>query len=500
MKRKIENFSKSVGLSPVKIVLSLLFLAIIGYFIFSVAFSGKENQVADYSPSASKLMQQELTIDQQLEEMLNKQIFRNQNFLVVIEQMSGLEDELSKIEENNELTKDQQLKVEQLRLRNKSVIVMVMVKNKVTCEAEQDDLYEYCKARVDSEDAKLRELARFWRCVIPTIQFRENPTEETFKTFSDVIQKYPDGFLDSPEHATTISRLVLNLSQGNPATLPLAKQGYRVLAAEMAESSLPEIQNMSEKLEELAVFGEFDLPSLQYRLTWSDPTGARDIEGALDRLAESPDSDLMTWILLIRSYESYLATDRIEQAGAAWRKVWDLSEQLSAKRKEAIQKALERQKIRAMSIGTKFDVSGPMLTNGVDDNPQSEDFTAILFCDKSKNSMSALVALRKQSGSKQLKYRPVLAFEKELGEKDLESLKHVPKEISVAARETALKYFEAFPADFFPYVILVDKEGTVVAANLAIEQITNRVATISADARRARAARALESGTPTLSQ
>ena len=455
LKRKIDNFSNGVGISPAKLVILLVLTLGIGGYIIFTALTGKPETEKVAAPLTQQEKQrQELTIDQRLDDILKARVTADDNFLMVIEEMKDLEEKLEAVESSGALNEQQRAKVDLIRIRNKAVAVMTMVRNKVDCDAEKKDLVEHCQSKLDAADETLNEAAKFWLCVIPTVELVESPSEKTLADFSQAIQSYSEGFTKTPEHAATISRLIYRMRKATPTSMKFAKQGFSELAKAMEQSSVGDVRLMAQKLEGLALFGQFDLPTLSKRILWSDPTARTDLEGALDVLAANPDAGLNDWVIVIRSYESLLSTDKIEETGAAWQRVSDLCSQLpEGEKKDSISKILKRQKERALSIGTPFDASGEVLPEDRPFHPERHDYTAVIFCDKSKRSIESLITLGKDSRAQQLPYRPILAFEEELTEKDFESLHLVPKEIMIANHETAKKYYSAFPTDFFPYVV-----------------------------------------------
>ncbi len=474
--------------------MTILLLGGIGYLIFTVAFQSQrgEDKVAA-TPSRMKLQQQDLSDDLKLEQMLNSTPSKGANFLAVIKQMSDFEVELDKIEASSELTESQKFKMERIRIRNKSVVVMTMTRKKIDCKTEKSELYRYCEQRLDSSDEQVRETARFWLCAIPTIEFTQSPSEENYQKFADAVTQYPEGYLLTPEHAATLSALLYNMGNSSAQNRGFALKGYRVLIEQFANSKLEEVQRMGVKLESLAVFGSFNLPTLAYRIMWGDPTGSKDLEGALTSLLQNPDADLETWVTLIRAYESYLAIDKIEETGTAWTRIWDLSNSLpESEKKTALQKILNRQRARAVAIGSPFDTSGFVMPNKQPFDRGEKDFVLVVFCDKGSNSLEMLVRIGKAVEEQQIAYHPVLAFEQELTKTDIDSLHMVPREISIASFETSQKYAQAFPTDFFPYLVLIDKNGNIIAANVDIDQVPTRIAKVRATAKRENAANATQ--------
>jgi hypothetical protein len=499
LKHRMEQATVGFGLSPMKVFLSLLLLVALGGLIYYVVFAKVPgSETVAKSPSEMKLQKTELTVDQRLSRMSSFKPSSDKSFLATIDEMVDFENELEILESKPGLTEQQKSKIELLHVRNQSIIVMTMVRNKVDCETEKAKLFRYCTQRIDSTDEQLKENSRYWLCIIPTIEFAENPSDETYREFAAALTSYPDGYLKSPVSAAVLCELLVEMSKGGSFKKEFARKGYSLLIEQLAKSKLKSIHDIGNKMQEYANFGEYDLKTLGDRLRWSNPSGKRDLTGAFESLVANPNARTQTWVTLIRAYENLLSTDKIEETGAAWKKMWDLSSALPAtKKKKLIQDILDRQRTRAMSIGSPFDISG---TTAADEKDivNNKEFTTIVFCDKSKGSMNALFNLGKTIKEQQLNYLPIVAFENELTKEDISSLHMVPESVAIASHKTAKKYFEAFPVDFFPYLLLIDKEGNVISANLGFDQVPNRIAAVKSAQRRKRAAMEAESETPAL--
>ncbi len=486
IQRKIDDFSKGIGLSPSRILFAALLVGGLALLIYWVGSGDTKEADAPRTQSESERQKLELSTDQELERIFNTPPADSRNFMFAMNQMNEFEKELSKIESSRELTEAQKQKLERIRLRNQSVIVTLMIRNKITCEAEKKALFDRCQQHLDSPNELLSEASHFWLCTVPAVEFCERPSQQTFNSFATAIRDYKKGFIITPRHSENLAALVKALASRSEQTLGYAKKAYLALAEQMATSDVQDIRFIAERLNELALFGEFNLTTLDYRIAWSDPTAAEDFRGAVEVLSEHPDSDVSVWATIIRSYESFLAIDQIEKVGRTWQEMWELSGKISdPENMKVVRDVLSRQKERAMSIGRPFDITGAKLPTGEAIGLDGQDYNVIIFCDKGRESIGSLVKLGSANKEGQVSYRPILALE----EKDIDSLKSVPKNIAVATYATSTKYLEAFPADFFPYILLIDKSGNIVAANLQIDQVANRVAKLEAAKQRANADR-----------
>ena len=485
---RFTDFSNRVGLSPMRMFFTLLLLGGIGYVIYLVGFPNADAVVEKPKViSENSRLLLELTTDQELERILNESFTNNENFLVIIDRMNGHEKSLDDIESRIDLTEEQHTRMERLRIRNKSVIVMMLIKNKISSDAEKADLREYCLARLRSSDHQISEASQFWLALLPVLEFTGSPSEETLQNFEKAIIEYRGGYLNSPDNSASLANLVSRIKDEHPGKKDFSRRAFLMLAEQMSKSEVPRVRTIASQVDGLSVFGEYDLQTLEQRIVWSDPIADEQLSAAMDTLSKNTDAPLQTWTILIKAYEAYLATDRIEEAGAAWQRMWELSSGLADQNKKAtLQGLLKRQRVRAMFIGQKFDVLGTKLVGGQPFDAKKSDYYAVIFCDKEVNSLKALATLGKEALDQPLKYSAIVSFSEKLTEVDINSLHKVPRGISITAQDTAKKHFSAFPADFLPYVLLVDKSEKVIAVNVDLKQINNRVARSEAQRQRAR--------------
>ena len=483
LKRRINEFGASVGMSPAKIAFSLILAVGLGVFIWFVAFPGSERYFDSPQPvSAQKKKDTELSIDQRLEYLLNAKPPSVRNFLMVIEEMKARTKELTEIELENELTSEQKSKADLIRIKNGGVIVGYMLENNIDHEVEWAEFQKLCIQHVDDADELVQEAANYWLGLIPLIEFSRNPDEATYESFTKNLSNHGRGFLGNPSHALIYSNWIKSMRRTNQPKEFIIK-GHNFLGEQLSKSELPNVKILGQQMSQLALYGGFDLPSLGSRISWQDPSAAADLAGALATLKENvSETKFEVWATVVRAYENFLATDNIEGAGETWKLMSNLVAGLpESETKTGMQAILKNQQARALKIGTKFDVSGFAFPNDEPFDASGQEYTLIVFCQKSQpESQEFLGKLKVAISQSQPNYSPVLVFEEELNEADRQSMPLVPKIVKVASRETVLKYLADFPVDFFPYLILIDKEGTLVSANLDIDQVPNRIAKIEA--------------------
>ena len=499
LKEKMFGVTASVGMSPLKIFLSLLLLVGVGYLIVQVAFSGTTGQPISDSDSEITPKFDEVSITEALNKMDVNRLPAGK-FMAVLEQMGKFESTLDKIEAEGEPTEKHKLDIARLRVRNQGIIVMMMMRNKIECESEKAELVARCMARLDHADPEVSETSMFWLCALQAMVFSESPSETTFTAFKEAIDMWPGGCMGNSQNAVTLSGIVVSMGKKKATNFGFARRAMRELAGkfetvdvdtiktsdvdEIKTSEVNKIKQVAARLRGLEVFLGFDLSKLPRKIRRSNPRGLEELRGALEALGEHPETDIENWVMVIRSYESFLATDKIEETGAAWTKVSDLAEKLDeSEKKAAIQVALDRQRKRVFTIGRPFDLSGKSIRDDSPIAPKKDGYTVVMFCNKNKESMNWMYDFGKANKEQRLPYNPVIALET-ISKEDIESLENVPSNFRVADEETSKKYFERFPVDFFPYILLLDGEGNIVAANIAVDQIPNRIATREAAKRR----------------
>ena len=133
--------------------------------------------------------------------------------------------------------------------------------------------------------------------------------------------------------------------------------------------------------------------------------------------------------------------------------------------------------MRSEILGATFDLSGTSF-DGQPISKTSNEFTALVFLDRNQKSAGMMQEIMRGFASGGA-FRPILAFNRDFVEQDKEKFDQIPRRVMVANRETALKYLESFPCDHFPYLLLIDQNGVVVAGNLSVVQTGNRIATFS---------------------
>ena len=492
MRRKtlhwLDSFSKNLGLSPLRMLLSLLLLCGLGFLIYWAGF----RPTPEVEVSSEAISLPATDAEQILTNMLETPV-PSGTFFQVTHKINELEKELVEIENSYQLEDAQKVMVTRIRLKNKSFVVSQMLMNDIACDAEKDDLVRFCDTHSNSSDEDLSRESQLELCLIPAAEFAASPSDATFEAYTSAIKEYSDCYINYPEHAAKLAHVTSAVFKGSRADSDYARRGFATLSEQMAKTEDEAVGKISEKLARLSIYGQFDLPSLRGRLAWNDPLAEDDLEAAIETLKKNPDSDFTVWIAIIHAYESYLAADEVEKVGAMWQQMRSLSDAITDEEKKVqVKQRLENQKNRVIAIGNPFDFGGTRMPEGDAIVTSGFDYYVIAFCDNSKDSRKLLAQIGSDKRRDPNRYYTILAFnsdlEKDLLDRDAEAAKKLKDKIAIATNETSAKYFTRFQVDLLPYMLLLNEQGEIIAANVQFDQARNLMAKLSSQKNRKAAA------------
>lgn len=488
LKRSVDGFSKRIGLSPLRLLVALLLLSGVVVLLYFVAFADRDENIdpVDVAESVTEVQERELSVDQLLKKLgtLDAEAYTNSEFLVQIQESEDRLAKLKTLTDRTDLSEQQRSIADRITMQNLALICLESARNGFEFDNFQQKLEAKCSDFIDDPDPELELLANFSLVVTALNLFTEKPTDEHFSQFKRNLVDYKPGYIDNLKNSKAMAAMLVNFTKMNPDN-PLRLESLDVFRQQLQSSPQPAITQLAKQLQEEAVFGDFNIGTLKERINNSGFEASKDLDGAIDALAANEDAELETWGTIIKAYESYLALDKIEEAGRAWTKVSEIANRLQDKEKrETILELLKQQRERATKIGDDFDVSGFNEEDGVAIEPSSDLYTVVVFCDKRLESMQMLKDIRVLLQQALKNFRVVLVFEKPLSELDLKTLDLIPKRVRVGTTETSQNYFKQFPAGFFPYIILIDKDGKIACANVGPGQVINRIAALEAQRKR----------------
>jgi hypothetical protein len=489
LKQSVNDFSSSLGLSPMRILGSIGLLIALGVLLYVVLQpENGENPAREIVRNEVEKEREVLSVDQIIDQMgkIDAQEFERMEFLVKMQEVDERLEKIEEVSQRNDLSAKQQEAIDRLKIQNLSLICLEAIRGDFAYDPYREKLIEQAGKFRDHPNKDLREIANFSLAVIETNEFTQNPSDESYENFQIAAEKNLAGFVDNVKNSKSLASMLVAFSKRLP-NHPKSSECLRYFSQVLTEADNPVIKNLSAQLLEESVFGRFNIGTLKERITWSGVKAAEDLAGAVEQLAKHDEATMETWGTLIKAYEGYFSIDKIEEAGAAWSKVSKIASGVPGdEKRQVLVDILDKQRIRASKIGTPFDVAGVSAADGSSIEPDATKYTVVAFCDKQRESEAFLKKLKPLVQEPIKNFRIVLVFSTGLTEVDLKSLGSVPNRIYIGTDETSGSYFKQFPAAFFPYVILIDKQGKIVSANIDVDQVINRIAAQEAAARNRR--------------
>lgn len=478
---RLRIFWKAIGMSPLQILLTVLFWTALACLIFFVYFAFV--RVPPERAISSTKSTAETEIDDQLSALMESKFDSSVNFQRTIMQLQDLETKLAEIEESNSLTPEQAATATWLRINSRSVKVALLIKNEGNYKAEKADLIRLCEAHVDDKTKGVRQLSRKSLCYLSTLEFAQSPSPETYQNFADTITAYEDCYLDLPKQAKALELTILEVVD-SPDRPDLATQGIELLSKQLQKSKIESVRASGIRFGSFGDFGRFKLSTLAQRIAWDKPSSSADLNAAIEVLRQKPDTGNFIWLVLIHAQESFLANGQIDNFVAAWRKLSDISQAIpNEESRREVQLKLERQKQRVALIGKQFDLAGTdLIEEGKPIEFGNGQHTAIILIDGSKESYQLQKRIFQFGDLKRIDFRAVVALRQPLDSKDLEAIKnHRSENLVFASANTVNEYIEGMLVDWLPYIVLVDDSGKIVAANLPFDQVPSRVRKLQND-------------------
>ncbi len=506
LKARVREFFFSIGLPPARLRQIAICLAVVGVataLVFFTKFGGDDSaprdtnndQLATDTDNTSQptRTKPELTVDQKLDK-LSTFAAKNGNFFSIASEIEKRNSTLKQIRQQNQLTSPQRKKADLIQLGNHETLVMKMLSQGIESEKEMQTLEQFCTSLLEHEDPELRDLAGHKLAIAAATKFTLSPAEQSLQQVRQSLTTHKQSFLNDMNRVQELGNIFQRAKIQHP-TKTVIDDAFSDFGSLLAESESSEISDFGIGLCEISLFSKFNLATLPNRIRYRDRRALDDLDGALLTLENHPEVQIEWWKILMRSSESFLSTERFEDAATASNIIGELVAKLpdSDERKAELLEILERHKQRASAIGSSFDVSGTTV-QGVPIPPSSNEFSLVIFASRNRKSRQILQELNENGIETGRRFRPVVSFADAFTESDREHFETIPPGVIVASDETARKFADAFPVDFYPYAILIDKEGKLVSQNLSLIQAANRIAKIESTERRRR--NQLESPTP----
>ena len=484
---KLLQFLYSIGLPPQRIFHLLICLLVLGAIVGVLYFSNLEglaggskrtDDVTSTDPDENKRLTNEANRD--LETKIDELSFfdpSEMGYIVLSGEVQKQTELIAKVRQHENISLEQLKKLDGIQLRNLQTLAVRSMEAGVTSGGEMTAFVDFAETLASSDDEKLRDTARFSLVRTAAVTFTVAPTEANAKTAIETIKARQTTLVDQHTRSEMIFKTFLDFRENNP-TNKFVDQCIETLGTTIDTSTEPKTLELAATIRDFRLLSKIQLSTIEDRIRFRDSSGLEDLDEAFRVIEANPSINIETWELLIQSYEASLSNGQLHNFSAAHMKASELVAKLpdSDPRKAQLSEALDRQKQRAQSVGTPFDLSGNTF-NGKEITQSAKGFSVLCFVDRSKVSaaMTKDLVNRLFNG---IPFRPIIVFKDDFSEQDQEMIKQIPGQFFVADRQTAIKYFNAFACDNYPYLVLVDGKGIVTAVNLSLVQVANRIASL----------------------
>lgn len=387
---------------------------------------------------------------------------------------------LDKIEDEHQLSESQQEKVSEIRINANTFIVIESLENGFDCEETKRNLKSRCSQLIASGNEQIALRAKYAIVLVDFMEFQMVPDETSFNKFKTSIETNADAFLYSTDNTLALTSILYRYCRKNKAG-KFNERIYDSVSSVLNRSPIDEIRKRGELISQSSMYVSYDLGTLPRRIATGNPFAPDDLKGAMDKLAGNPEASPEIYLALIRSYESFFSTDKIELAGTNWQSMYRMVAALpESTKKELLNASLARQRSRAGMIGQPFDISGSDAKTNLPLRLASDKYTVILFVDREPDSIKLMSDFAKSLKSMPQNLQTVVAFAAEMTKLDVDSLANVPDSILIASTESTQRYLKDFEVDFFPYTVLLDRDGNMAFINIQVSQVNNRIAALEA--------------------
>lgn len=485
--QKLVEFLYSVGLPPMRILSGLIFLLVIGtiagslYFLnfdsFRSAKGSDDGTNSEFVEDDRATYEFELTLDQQIDELTFFDT-RNRNYVVVYGELQNQNEAIEKLRQRSDVTPEQTAKLDTIQLRNLQTLLLETLNKGVSAETERKAFDDFANKMANSSNEKSKNFAAFALARIAVNEFVPKPTEAKGQAVLDALNQHQASFVNTTSRAELLLTGLLQCRQQNPDNEIVGKC-VATFGKLLEASNDAKIKNLAKQIGEFSLFAKINIGTLENRIRYRGRNALMDLDNALRVLEAHPEVQTSNWKELMRCYEASLSIGRIADFKTGRNITGELAARLpdSDERKAELLDLLTRQQKRAQQLGSQIDIAGDTLT-GEQILPSEDEYTVLCLLDRSPNSARIMQELSNSQQERGKTFRPIIAFKDPFSKSDTKKIKLVPRWILVANEDTAKKYFEAVPVDFYPYLLLIDKNGVVVSQNLSLVQVANRIATL----------------------
>ena len=390
---------------------------------------------------------------------------------------------LEQISIDYSLSESEQDELTDLLIKNWAVVVQQYIAQGLDCQAEKKQLLELCrKCASESKDQNSIAKAEFWMFAVDAIHFANAPNEEGFRQFTASYSQYPEVCRTRVEQARKIFNL-LNLMSTKFRKNEFTKKAADFYSNAISQSDSPEILQLAANMRDLSIFVELDVDTLAKRISWGAMSATDDMKNAIELLTSNPASTTSTWEKIILANESFLAYSRFKLFHGVRNMLSEAVNDLpESGKKTALISCLARQQQRLDVMGKKIESLGTSMADAQAITPKRGSYKLIVFADADDRSTEDIGKL-KRTAVFVPKLHSVLAYVNSDDPAVSESTDNLDN-VSVASRKTSSKLFELIPIDSYPYTLLLDESNEIVAVNVAVGEIENRLAKLQRKSRK----------------
>lgn len=484
---KFVELLYSIGLPPMRIFRGLIILLVLGaittglyFFNFERIAGEKANQESNSDASTEserKPYEFESTLDQQINDLAVIDA-KNRDYVAFYSDLKQQNETIEQLRSQSDIDSKQIGKLNTIQLRNLQTLAIAAEQNGIDADIEMKAFIDFASKLAAESDQELKDLAGFVMVQTAVKLFESSPIESKAKTTIESLEQYRESYIAHKSRSNQLVGMLLKCSAKNPKNDAVSKC---IAAIGKVLNSSPEesIKTTGGQLLEYGLFSNLQFATLEERIRYRERNALQDLDDALRVIEANPNVDLNKWQLLMRCYEASLSNGRMQDFNTARNIMKELITKLpgSDERKPDLLRLLERQTIRAERIGKPFNLSGTTI-KGRQLQEKSSEYSVLIMLDRSRSAGEIMRRLSTKRAEGGITYRPVIAFKDDFSEADQDKIGSIPNWVVVADDDTSRQYRSAFPIDSFPYLLLIDPEGIVVAGNLSLVQAANRIAAL----------------------
>ncbi len=476
----VHNFSSRVGLSPIQISCAALLSVVVLGFILWATFTDR-SLTEPLNSSKTKYAESAITLEEEIEKLWGETNYPNA--FAIISEKRKKNEKIGELLLREDLLIKHRTELDQIRLRNLQTIVVQQFGNDIDGELDVAELREFSTSLLEHSDANLRQAAEAALCIISIRTFAAEPTKLNFEQAVNSMREYSSCFINDEVQSKKFFLVLALARRRNPENIFLTKS-LKELSVHFSQSKISNIRQLGVRSETVSLFAKFNLQFLEEKIRFNDPAADSVLSDVIETLLHHPEIEIGVWRLILQICEAYVANGNIVKSNDALARIEGIVDGISEsnERKKTLQGLLERQRIRSSSIGQAFDISGTVERDTEQIIQQDGTYTAIVFSDRSQKTLNALKSVAPNEFGSGRNCRIVLAFNESLDQGEFDGIRRqVSNEMTIASTQTSEKYTSTFPVDHYPYVILVNEKGVLVAANITLSQVKNRIAEFDAN-------------------